>query len=322
LKRYVASFLMLILQCCAAPAPTRYKPSGSVEQKYSADGPWKVSSLATSSACDREGNVCDIWHPVKLGTNPLKGMARGFRHPVIVFADGTLQDFLRERSKVTSSSWSSYLRHLATWGFIVIRSRDGETKRGDTVLDAAAYISALGSDRRSIFYKKIDRDKFGLTGHSQGAATTVILFSENNRVFTTFVPIETPLRAAMRIGNLAPRPGALDHVAHGSIFYIGGGKDWISPPTTNLSYYDSTSNAVEKEMGIVAMAKHGDLAGTPDCTPVAFPCSLGVYPYLGLPTAWFMWKLQGASDGYDTFHMNGHLSRSEPNWINVLTNIQ
>jgi hypothetical protein len=322
LKRFLALLSTVILQSCTAPTAVHYTPSGLVERKYSANGPWSVSLITTPESCDRAGNVCDIWYPTELGTNPLQSIKKGFRHPVIVFADGTLRDILRGKSEVTAKSWSSYLMHLATWGFVVIRSRDGATKRGDTVLDVAAYISALGNDRQSIFYKKIDQGNFGLTGHSQGAATTVILFSENNSVFKTFVPIETPLRTAMRIGNLAPRPGTLGSVTRGSIFYIGGGLDWISPRATNVSYYDSTSNEVEKEMGIVAMARHGDLAGTPDCTPAASPCSLGAYPYLGLPTAWFMWKLEAATDGYDTFRFNGRLSRNKANWTNVLTNIR
>lgn len=306
--------------CVAAPALAQYKPSGAIEQKYSADGPWAVSSIATTEGCDREGNVCDIWYPTNLGTNPLKGINTGFRHPVIVFADGTATNLLTGVSTVTAASWSYYLRHLATWGFVVIRSRDGATARGDTVLDVATYISTLGSNPQSIFYNKIDRDNFGLSGHSQGAATTVILFSQNNSIFKTYVPVETPLRAAMQVGNLAPDLGALAQVSHGSIFYIGGGLDYISPVTTNLGYYSATSNAVDKEMGIVTLAMHGDVGGTPTC-PLTTPCNLGVNPYLGFPTAWFMWKLQGAADGPDAFRSNGQLANDAPNWISVVTNI-
>lgn len=304
----------------AVPAAAQYKPHGPIEQKYSAEGPWKVSSIATAQGCDREGNVCDIWYPTELGTSPIRHMIRHFRHPVIVFADGTAQNFIRGTSKVTGDSWGSYLRHLATWGFVVIRSRDGSTRRGDTVLDVAAYISALGQNPKSIFFDRIDPTRFGLTGHSQGAATTVLLFSKNNTVFKTFVAVETPLRVAMFIAHLSPDFGALAKVDHGSIFYIGGGLSHISPRSTNLSYYQSTSNNVQKVMGIVSLAKHGDASGTPTC-PVSTPCNLGVYPYLGFPTAWFMWKLQDAADGADAFRTNGQLEHDKPNWVDVVTNI-
>ncbi|WP_156143728.1 hypothetical protein [Sphingomonas taxi] len=66
-----------------------YQPNGPIERRYAADGPWATTTTVSNSACDREGNVCDIWYPSTLGINPLRRMADRFRHPVIVFAHGT-----------------------------------------------------------------------------------------------------------------------------------------------------------------------------------------------------------------------------------------
>jgi hypothetical protein len=44
-----------------------YQPNGPIERRYAADGPWATTTTVSNSACDREGNVCDIWYPSTLG---------------------------------------------------------------------------------------------------------------------------------------------------------------------------------------------------------------------------------------------------------------
>lgn len=57
IAKMLAAGLMLFATAAAAP---RYEPTGPIERKYAADGPWATSVMVSDTACDREGNVCDI----------------------------------------------------------------------------------------------------------------------------------------------------------------------------------------------------------------------------------------------------------------------
>lgn len=310
----LCSMVAMLLAHSAAAAT--YRPTGPIERRYAAEGPWETTTRMTERACDREGNVCDIWYPTDLGSNPLKHVRNGFRHPVIVFANGTADTIAADYA-------ATFLSHLASWGFIVIRSRDGATGQGDTVIDTAKFLLDAAGDATSPFYGKIDAENVGLAGHSQGAATTTLLFSRNTTIFKTFVPIETPIRPFCVIAKCTIDPGALANVTRGSIFYIGGDLDAVSSLPTNLGYYVPTSGKVDKVMGMIAGGSHGEIQANPDCANVGIPlyCNIGVYPLLGYPTAWFMWKLQGAADGPAAFATDGELAHAAPNWLGVLTNV-
>jgi len=293
-----------------------YRANGPIERRYAAEGPWETTTTVSTGACDRENNVCDIWYPTRLGSNPLKGMTSGFRHPVVVFANGTAE-------RVPAEKNAYLLRHLASWGFIVIRSRDGSTGQGDTVIDATNHLLDLSRDPASVFYGKVDAGNIGLAGHSQGAATAALLFSRNSTLFKTYVPIATPLRAVCVVADCTIDLGALPKVTRGSIFYVGGDLDVISSLPTNVGYYLPTANGVDKVMGMIALGGHTEIEGSPDCASGGIPasCNLGVYPLLGYPTAWFMWKLQGADDGRAAFADDGELATDAPGWLGVLSNV-
>lgn len=305
---------MLLTQSATAAT---YRAKGPIERRYAADGPWATTTSVSSQPCDREGHVCDIWYPTNLGSNPLKAMASGFAHPVIVYANGTSNDIQPDYA-------ATFLRHLASWGFIVIRSRDGWTGQGETLHDTADFLIARNDDPQSVFYKKVDVANIGLAGHSQGAATATLLFSRNDTRFKTYVPIETPLRAVCVVANCTIDLAALPQVTRGSIFYVGGDLDVVSTLPTNLGYYTPTSNAVDKVMGMIAFGGHTEIEGNPDCKTGELPgmCNIGVYPLLGYPTAWFMWKLQGATDGLAAFATDGELAQATPGWLGVLSNVR
>lgn len=217
-----------------------------------------------------------------------------------------------------------FLRHLASWGFIVIRSRDGSTGQGDTVIDATNHLLDLSRNPSSVFYGKVDAGKIGLAGHSQGAATAARLFSRNSLLFKTYVPIATPLRAVCVVADCTIDLGALPKVTSGSIFYVGGDLDVVSSLPTNVGYYLPTANGVDKVMGMIALGGHTEIEGSPDCASGGVPasCNLGVYPLLGYPTAWFMWKLQGVEDGPAAFAEDGELATNAPGWLGVLSNVR
>ncbi|NWP15652.1 alpha/beta hydrolase, partial [Escherichia coli] len=77
-------------------------------------------------ACDSKGNQCDVFYPSNIAS-------RNTRLPLVVWANGTGS---------TPDNYTNWLKHLASWGFVVVATRDQQTGYGDTVLDSLAYMQA------------------------------------------------------------------------------------------------------------------------------------------------------------------------------------
>ncbi|HKT77509.1 MAG TPA: hypothetical protein VJQ78_12305, partial [Sphingobium sp.] len=280
-----------------------YFPKGPIESKYSATGPWgTVGVTTTTEPCDREGNLCDVFYPTALGTNPIKHLSRGFRHPVIVWGNGSAD------TPVPQEAYATLLRHWASWGFIVIKTRDGATGQGETMIDTANYIIGADNDPHSIFHNMVDPDNIGATGHSQGGGSTMVLFAQQNELFKTFVGIHPAAQAFADGCKCSTSLESLGTPTRGSIFYIGGALDPIGNADMVSGYYLATNNAVNKVGGVITGTSHLDVQGDPDCGSPTL-CFTGVKPYLGYTTAWFMWKLQGAADGPAAFNKFGEFTR-------------
>lgn len=283
-----------------------YTPKGPIEQKYMADGSWAVTYTPTSVACDREGNLCDIWYPTNLGAN-------GFRHPVVVWGNGTTWNPL---------NYAYWLRHLATWGFIVVGSRDTETKTGETMIDAANYIITQGNTVGSIFYGKVDGAKVGAAGHSQGGCTSTLLFAKSTPPFSVYyAPHPGPAFFSAPLCGLHLPKDVKTTKNKGAILFMAGAQDGDGGIGTRDSFYNPIPATATKGFGSLAQANHNDILGQPGCGQLN-DCVTGVYGYLGYPTAWFMWKLQGASDGPAAFSStSGEFMLQTPDWIMNYTNV-
>lgn len=300
----LATFTWLVWLSAAAQAA--YTPKGPIEQKYMATGAWAVSTTATSAACDREGNRCDIWYPTNLGAN-------GFRHPVIAWANGSGQ---------TPSVYAYWLRHLASWGFIVVGSRDTGTSSGGTVIDAANYIISQGNTAGSIFNGKVDGTKVGVAGHSQGGCTAAKLFATRATPFSAYyVAHPGPAWISILLCGLRLPQDLQNTTNTGAIFYMAGAQDGNdNGADTRNNYYTPTRSTATKAFGVLSQAGHNDISGNPGCQGGG--CTTGVYGYLGYPTAWFMWKLQGATDGPAAFSSStGEFRLQTADWLTNLTNV-
>jgi hypothetical protein len=93
-------------------------------------------------------------------------MKDGEKYPVITWANGTCGETI---------GYSGLLATVASYGFVVIASNSTWTATSptDTVqLTALDYAKSLNEDMSSVFYQKLDMDKIGAMGHSQGAQAT------------------------------------------------------------------------------------------------------------------------------------------------------
>jgi hypothetical protein len=290
-------------------------PTGFVELQYYGDGPWAVTARLGAGCCDSSRNKFDLYYPTNLG-------AGGSAHPIVTFGNGT---------KAKPGQYDYLLMHLASWGFVIVVTEDQNTGPGQTILDAANYLIGENNNPSSIFYQKLEVKQIGAMGHSQGAVGAINAMIKSNGSVKTVIAIELP-----RQFFCSSKVNCTDtkNLTAGSIFFIDGSNDGISPPTqyswesgeqSQQAYYDATPPGVAKVKGTLIGPDHLDVIGQPDCpndwTQLLFMCTDGVYGYLGYPTAWMMAQLQGDTYAAGAFkERSGEIFSETTNWEYVESN--
>ena len=140
---------------------TGFKSDSEREKKYSGKGDFTVSSVTYKSDNKSIGNF-RIWYPSEMenGTKT---------YPLIVVANG---------SNTPALIYQPYFERLASWGFVVIGNDDKQTGTGDTTSETLNYMLSLNKDTNSIFCGRIDEDKIGIAGYSQGGAAAIRAVTE------------------------------------------------------------------------------------------------------------------------------------------------
>ncbi len=292
--------------------PPNY-PTGTIELKYYAAGPWAVTVSTGTFCCDSSGNKFDVYYPTNLGAN-------GFQHPMLTWGNGT---------GAVPSKYAYFLTHMASWGFVVVATQDKNSGAGQTILDAANFMIAANGDSASLFFHKLNVSQVGAIGHSQGASGAINALNHSGGVIKTVVPIELPgQQFCINPANCTDTT----HLTAGSVFFIDGSLDIpISPPTqtpqtTGLqsiqAYYDAVPAGVQKLKGTLIGPTHNDVHGQPSCAGAPAPCLNGVYGYLGYPTAWMMDRLQADAYAHGAFvNATGEIFSQTRNWKLVASNI-
>lgn len=307
---------LILLAASLFPACNNHNlPTGTIEKKYYAPGPWAVTVSPGMYCCDSQHNKFDFYYPTNLGAN-------GFLHPIITWGNGTFGQ---------ASGADYFLKHLASWGFVVIATEDSFTGPGQTILDAANFMVQANNDSAKIFYHKLNTSQIGAVGHSQGAGGVGNALIKSGGTIKTAVLIEPPAHKWCTFGVQC---FDATKVTAGSVFFIDGSSDLlVSPPkqdpgvTTEESiekFYNDVPAGVPKLKGTLIGPDHNDLSGQPSCqTAKAQPCVNGVYGYLGYPTAWFMDQLQGDTYAHGAFvGGTGEIFSQTTNWEYVASTIQ
>ncbi len=312
LRRYRCLVVVIAVALGLASGCTnlRNSPTGTVERKYSATGPWAVTTKLAGACCDSSGNTFDLFFPTNLGAN-------GFKHPLLTWGNGTF---------AKPSNYAYFLDHMASWGFVVIATEDPTTGSGQTILDAAKFLITANQDPNSPFFSKLDVSRVGAFGHSQGAHGAINALLKSGGSVQTVLPIELPAQIWCAANCFDTRD-----LTVGSVFFVDGTADPISPPTQPPwvtgeqsidAYYSAVPNSVPKLKGTLIGPGHTDVQGQPDCSTVPIGCIIGVYGYLGYPTAWFMDQLQGDAFAHAAFVTGtGEMFSQITNWDHVDSNI-
>ncbi|HYL86719.1 MAG TPA: hypothetical protein VE263_21010, partial [Candidatus Angelobacter sp.] len=291
--------------------PPNY-PTKPIELKYYANGPYAVTVAPGSQCCDSAGNKFDLYYPSTLTPPPA-----GF--PILTWGNGT---------NSLSSHYAYFLKHMASWGFVVIATQDLNTGVGTTILDAAKFM-ILQNSSPGLFQNKLNIGQVGAFGHSQGATGAINALEKSGGIIKTVMPIELP---AQIFCSTPQNCADTSTMTQGSIFLIDGSLDIpISPPTqlpgtTGLqsiaAYYSAAPAGIIKVKGTLIGPSHADVEGSPTCASVSLGCVLGVYGYLGYPTAWMMFQLQNDNYAHGAFVSGtGEMFSETANWQNVASNV-
>ena len=311
-KLSYAGAMLVAASLLFACGPPNY-PTKPIELKYYANGPWAVTVSVGSQCCDSAGHKFDLYYPTNLGQG-------GSQHPILTWGNGT---------NSLSTNYTYFLKHMASWGFVVIAAQDENPGLGQTILDAANFLISANSDPASIFFHKLNTSQVGAFGHSQGATGAINALEKSAGVIKTVMPIELP---AQQFCSTPQNCADTSTLTQGSIFLIDGSSDVpISPPTqapfaTGLqsiaAYYSAVPAGIIKVKGTLNGPTHSDVQGSPNCTATTVPCLLGVYGYLGYPTAWMMFQLQNDNYAHGAFiNGTGELFSETKNWQLVASNV-
>ena len=94
-------------------------------------------------------------------------------YPVISWANGTM---------VTSGFYDKLLIEIAKGGYIVVACDESMSADGTAQIASIDFILSKNNDKNDIFYNKIDTNKIGVIGHSQGGRSSVNAAQNDSRI--------------------------------------------------------------------------------------------------------------------------------------------
>jgi len=273
----------------ASPAP--------LEAKYSRLGSRDVAYTefdVENSAIDKIG----AWYPRELKND-------GARYPMIVVVNG---------SNTKASMYKPFFERLASWGFVVVGTEDGQAGTGETASIVLDFM--LNAPRDSVLYDRIDANNIGVVGYSQGGAGAIRAVTEygNSGAFKTI------FTGSAAYAALAKNMGWEYDVAKVTIpfFMIAGTgssedsgvKDTsnefggVAPLSSLVDNYNRMSDNVFKVRARVVGAEHWQIQMLTD----------------GYMTAWMRYQLRADPDAATVFIGDKAELLANPNWQDVVKN--
>lgn len=239
---------------------------GRGAERFENAGPYEVGTVEKSLCCDGKGNAVEVYLP--------RARRAGETFPIVTWGNGTW---------AKPEKYAFLLRHLASWGMIVVATRDSSVGTGETLLDALALLT------RSELASLADRRRVAAIGHSQGASGAFNAAAAQSSGIGTTVLIDLPGRRLCNREHCALIPTGLR--AKQSVLLLSGEKDPLSSPEMVDSYFSQVPAGRLRAKAAVAGADHNDIQGQPACQTFAIGCRSGIGAFLPYVTAWLRWQL-------------------------------
>ncbi|MFF3441452.1 alpha/beta hydrolase family protein [Streptosporangium sp. NPDC002721] len=194
------------------------------------------------------GAVTTLYYPRDIAQS-------GRRHPVIVWGNGTF---------AFPVVYRDLLLHWASHGFVVAAANTPQSNLGISMRAGIDLLTRRNADSSSIFHNRVDLERIGASGHSQGGAAAIVVGADPR--VDTILPIQ-------------PGPLANINAVRGPALLLAGQRDSIVFPALVRAFYNAAGHIP---------AIYGELRGADHFTVVG-----GAGPFAAPTTAWFRLHLMG-----------------------------
>lgn len=286
MKKFISIIISLVIMCSLFVMPAH--AASSIEDHYSERGEYSAASK-TIEYSGESMTCCYVYYPADLTVKE--------KFPVILFCNGT---------GFTSATYGELLKHYSTWGYIVVGNDDTASGNGKSASDSLDCILKENSNPDSIFYNKIDTDKIGVLGHSQGGAGAINMSSTgkyaNSGMIKTMVAVSATQPAYAAAQNSAYDASKIKVPA-----FMFSSTDSTDIGTTGICPYDRCLIANMKNISNSNVVI-GQLKDTNHVTVII--------EGKGYITAWFNYILLGDEYAAGAFTEGGELYTNE-GWQNT-----
>lgn len=208
-----------------------------VEARFAEAGPWDVASEVVSTPA---GTPFQLYRP----SMPLEDM------PIIVWANGTIAN---------PANYVGIHAHLASHGFVVIDSFSETMGTGVEVAASVRFLMAENERPTSELFHRLDLDRIGAVGHSQGA--TGVINAQTD--FPEGAHIKTVVSVALPALHWCEEKDRYDTSAlTSSLLILGGTGDGIvSPAFSNQSALRQLDASLRGALALFDGAGHSAIEG-------------------------------------------------------------
>lgn len=242
-----------------------------IEKKYMANGNYEVAKKEQGALLSFGKFL--IFYPKELETSNKK-------YPVIVIQNG---------SGTPLSKFTTIAEHYASWGFIVIGTEELYSWNAFGAEMSIRYLERMNDnqkieDAESIFYQKVDFDKVGTVGHSQGGVGVfnAITDTTHKNIYKTAVSL-SPTNKELAHNLFWDYDASKINIPILLVSGEGGGDDLVVTGDQLTAIY----NDIQSDK--VAMRRKNTVHNEV------------LYKADGYVTAWFMWQLQGDTEAAKAF---------------------
>lgn len=257
----IIGLLLLLKYLSNKPMNDEYfkkiKSNYKLEEKYTRYGTHEIASSQQESG-NEAFNTYKIWYPKTM----LKGNAT---YPVVVMVNGT---------GVPYTKYEAIFKHLASWGFIVIGNDDGTSWTGTSTSESLNLILELNKTEGNIFYQKVDTDKIGVAGHSQGGvgAINAVTNFDNSHMYKS---IYTASCTQLPLANALKWDYDVEKVTIPYFMVAGAGvsdANTITPLTSLKEHFDILKDCSSLVMARRSNVDHGEMLIYADSYMTAWFC--------------------------------------------------
>ena len=273
-----------------------FKSDAPLEMKYSQPGDYTTAYTEFPSDNESIGTI-RVWYPAKLESG-----SKSWPMIMVVNASGT-----------PAASYEPFFPRLASWGFIVVGNEDGQTGNGEAASLTLDFM--LNMPAGSVLSGKIDYDRMGIIGYSQGGAGAICAvtnYENGARYKAMFTGSAAYPTLAKNMGweydvskvtipyFMAAGTGKSDDSGNDPETSYGG----VSPLSALIANYDSITDEVPKLRARAVGAEHEQMLMRSD----------------GYMTAWMLYQLTGDEEVGTVFLGENAEILHNANWQDVEKN--